>query len=180
MSSLLSQDYFQLFGLPPSFDVDRQALADTYRELQRAVHPDKFANASDRERRLSVQQAAQINEAHRVLKDPIARARYLLELNGIEFDEHDTAMDPMFLMEQMELRETLSELREAADPMAKLDSVRAEGESREKTLLKELSELFAREPADLSAGPELIRKLQFMKKLLDEATEIEEELLDAI
>lgn len=180
MSELLTQDYFQLFQLPRSFELDRQALADTYRELQRAVHPDKFAHASDRERRLSVQQAAQINEAYRVLKDPIARARYLLELQGHAFDDHQTAMDPMFLMEQMELRERLSELRQGDDPLAELEQLRAEGETRNKALLQELNALFADPSADLVQAAELIRKLQFMRKLLDEATEIEEELLDAL
>jgi len=81
------RNHFELFGLPVAFEVDMTRLAETYRELQRALHPDRFANASDRERRLSVQQAARVNEAYQILRSPLRRARYLLELRGVEFDE---------------------------------------------------------------------------------------------
>ena len=75
-----------------------------YRELQRVVHPDRYANATDQERRLSMQGATRVNEAFQVLKDPIARARYLLLLNGIDLDaEKDNTTDAAFLMEQLEL-----------------------------------------------------------------------------
>ena len=113
-----TQNFFELFGLPVSFEVDIQQLSERYRDLQRAVHPDKFANASDRERRLAVEKAAQINEAFQTLKSPMNRARYMLEIRGVDFDnERDTHLDPMFLMEQMELREALGEERVVAYDM---------------------------------------------------------------
>ena len=96
------QTHFELFELPVSFDLDLQELSQRYRELQRVVHPDKYANASDRERRLSVEKAAVINEAYQVLKSPQRRARYILELQSVSFDdEKDMALDPAFLMEQI-------------------------------------------------------------------------------
>ena len=67
-----------------TFDIDTAELAVRYRELQRRVHPDKFANASDQERRLSLQMTAQVNEAFQTLKDPVRRGRYLLSLRGVE------------------------------------------------------------------------------------------------
>ncbi|HKJ76321.1 MAG TPA: Fe-S protein assembly co-chaperone HscB, partial [Gammaproteobacteria bacterium] len=76
MQADFSQNYFELFGLPEGFEVDSETLSLRYRDLQRALHPDRFAGASDRERRLSVQQTARVNEAYRTLKDPLARARY--------------------------------------------------------------------------------------------------------
>ena len=87
----LSSSYFVLFGLPVSFDVDRKTLAERYRELQRTVHPDRFANAADSERRLSVQMAARVNEGFQTLKDPLARGRYMLELQGVERRYRDQA-----------------------------------------------------------------------------------------
>ena len=106
----LTQNHFELFGLPVAFDVDAQQLAERYRELQRILHPDRYANASDRERRLSIQHAAQVNEAFQTLKSSLRRARYLLQLKGVEFDdEKETHLDPAFLMEQMELREALAD-----------------------------------------------------------------------
>src|SRR5512141_1081809 len=105
------KNHFELFELPVTFDIDTDELAVRYRELQRRVHPDKYANASDQERRLSMQMTTMINEAFQTLKDPVWRGRYLLSLRGISLDDEiDTAMDPAFLTEQMELREELEEV----------------------------------------------------------------------
>ncbi|MDZ4262005.1 MAG: Fe-S protein assembly co-chaperone HscB, partial [Pseudomonadota bacterium] len=106
------QNYFELFGLPVSYDLDDNALTERYRDLQKVFHPDHFASASDQERRLSLQQAAQINSAYDTLRDPLARARYLLTLQGLEYnDESSTIRDMEFLEEQMELRERLADIR---------------------------------------------------------------------
>lgn len=175
---MLQQNHFELFGLEPGFELDLENIAERYRDLQRAVHPDKFANASDQERRLSVQQAAQINEAYHILKSPLARARYLLELQGITLDDNDTSMDPMFLMEQMELRESLAGIRGNSDPFASLMSLRDTIEAKEKGFVASLAEAFASgEQAALEGARETVRKLQFMEKLLSELEEMEEELV---
>src|SRR3990167_5428696 len=111
------KNHFELFGLPVAFDIDTDELAVRYRALQRRVHPDKFANASDQDRRLSLQMTALINEGFHTLKDPVRRGLYLLSLRGIDLgDETDTTMDPAFLLEQMELREELEEVRQADNP----------------------------------------------------------------
>ena len=116
MAAEFSTTHFELFGLPRSFDVDLELLDRNYRELQRKIHPDRFVNASDQERRISMQQATQINEGYRVLKDPLMRGRYLLELDGRDFDdERNTTSDTAFLMEQMELREALADVRGSED-----------------------------------------------------------------
>ncbi len=116
--------HFELFGLPQSFAIDRQRLDARFRELQRTVHPDRFAAAGDLERRWSAQQATRINEAYQILKDPLRRGRYLLELAGIAHDdEHRTTRDVAFLMEQMELREALAEVRSAPDAFAVLGEI---------------------------------------------------------
>jgi molecular chaperone HscB len=86
-------------------------------------------------------------------------------------------MDPMFLMEQMELREALDAAPAAADPFAALDKVRSAAEATERTLVEELAALFLRDDAAaLEQAPERLRKLQFMRKLLDEVDEREDDL----
>ena len=173
----MNENYFQLFGLPVGFAVDAEALALRYRDLQRAAHPDRYAGASERERLLSVQQASLINEGYRTLKDPLARAAYLLELNGITLSDTDTRMDPLFLMEQMELREALEAAPRAADPHAALDQVRGIAEATERRLVEELAALFQQgDCAALQQAPERLRKLQFMRKLLDEVDAREDDL----
>ncbi len=181
MQADFNKNHFELFGIEPGFEVDREQLAVNYRELQRVTHPDRFANASDHERRLSVQHTAHINEAYRVLKNPLSRARYLLELNGIVWDESDTAMDPAFLMEQMELREALAAVNGAADRFAALDQVRGQIEQREDGFIKRLQELFADGSATaLGEARDVARKLQFMQRLGGEVSQLEEDLVDAV
>ena len=179
-----TQTHFELFELPVSFEVDLQDLSQRYRELQRVVHPDKFVNASDHERRLSVENAALINDAYQILKSPQRRARYMLELQSVSFDdEKDTALDPAFLMEQIELREALAELSQTADPMASLNAIMVDIKSRIKDILKQLATGLEQDHLDdsqKSSLKQLIHKMQFLNKLQQEAEYQEENLLDAI
>lgn len=174
----VSQNHFELFGLPVSFDIDGELLSLRYRDLQKEAHPDRFANASDQQRRLSVQLAAQINEAVRVLKSPLARARYLLELKGIVLDDTDTRMDPGFLMEQMELREALAEIPQAKAPFDALEQLRDQLEARERELIASLRRDFDDgAAAALARARDTVRKMQFIQRLLGEAEALDEELV---
>ncbi len=86
-----------------AFGLDLEQLATRYRELARGVHPDRFADASEREQRLALEQSASLNEAYQTLKSPPKRARYLLAMNGGELPLEVTVHDPEFLMQQMQL-----------------------------------------------------------------------------
>lgn len=179
-----TQTHFELFELPVSFDVDLSQLNQRYRELQRVVHPDKFVNASDRERLLSVEKAALINEAYQILKTPQRRARYMLELQGISFDdEKDMALDPAFLMEQIELREALSELSQATDPVVTLNNIMADIEKRITVVIAQLREGLVQGQLDQvqkSSLKQAVHKMQFLNRLREEAEYQEENLLDAL
>lgn len=182
MAAESTRTHFELFDLPRTFDVDRAQLDARFRELQRTVHPDRFVTASDLERRLSAQQATRINEGYRILKDPLARGRYLLELAGVHHDdEHRTTRDAAFLMEQMELREALGEVRAVADPFAALGGIMDRIGSDIDALVAGLSGLFAAgDAASLDAAGEALMKLQFFRRLQDEAVELEVTLEDEL
>ena len=124
------KNHFELFDLPVSFDIDTNTLAERYRELQRTVHPDKFASAPNRERRLAMQKATQINEAFQILKKPLTRAAYLLQLHGIDTNQQNTTMDSEFLMTQMELREELAE-RSFEDLISEYQDLDPEGAAKQ-------------------------------------------------
>lgn len=177
-----TQNHFELFGLPVSFAVDQSKLAGHYRELQRTVHPDRYANASDQERRLSVQRAAQINEAFQTLKSPIRRARYMLEMRGEKFDDQrDMALEPAFLMEQMELREGLAEIPHNEAGLLQLGKLQDDIRMRVKQLTAELNELFADDSSEsLTKARANMHKLQFMDKLQQEAENVEEDIANAL
>jgi len=175
----LSENHFALFGFPVDFTIAQDQLVQRYRELQQTVHPDRFASASDQERRLAMQRATQINEGYQTLKDPLARARYLLELSGVSWDdEQETMADPAFLMEQMERRETLAEAREQNDPLATVGGLLDELGADVRAMTGELTESFA--APDLDRAKTLVRRLQFLYKLRSEAEALEADLEDEL
>ncbi len=177
-----SKNYFELFGLPLDYSIDVGELSDNYRNLQRVVHPDRFASGSEQERRLSMQGATLINEAFQTLKDPMLRARYLLSLHGIDVgDGRDATQDMEFLMEQMELREQLSEVKEQADPLDIVAKIISAIDGKLKALIEQITEQFASAaPEHLELARETVLKMQFLQKIHQDAESLEAELEDAL
>jgi molecular chaperone HscB len=104
-----SEDFFSLLGLPRHFALDVRELERHFRDRSRSLHPDRFAKAESRERRLSLERATRLNDAYRYLKDWRLRAAYLLKLAGTDvFAEGRTFADPEFLEEQLEWREAMA------------------------------------------------------------------------
>jgi len=158
------QNHFELFDLAPGYALDSAALEAAYRGIQARVHPDRFAHASDAERRASMQWTTRVNEAYRTLKSPVQRARYLLELNGVDVAfETNTSMPTEFLVQQMELREALERAGDAKDAAA-LDALRGELRAERLVMERALAEAIdARRDYAGAAG--LVRKLMFLEKL---------------
>jgi molecular chaperone HscB len=180
MTDVLSQNYFELFEIPVSYDVDIKQLQHRYRDLQKAVHPDRYANASSQERRLSMQQTSLINQALHTLKHPVERAVYLLQLKGVDFTmDNETTMDAAFLMEQMEMREKLESIRQQHDPLAELDSMQADIRSKMTAMAEKFKQAYQSDEFD--DAREVVRKLQFLNKAKNEIDEltatIEDELI---
>jgi len=173
-----SQNHFDLFGLPVSYRVDGDLLAERYRALQQALHPDRYAAVGDRERRLSMQASIRVNEAFETLKDPLARARYLLSLHtGDQGDKQESTQDAAFLMEQMELREALAEVKDRPDPLAAVGEILDRIADNSNLLVGELETLLEAPSAqDLKTARGLVRKLQFAAKCRVEAEDLEAEL----
>ncbi len=177
-----SKNYFELFGLPVGYVVDANALSERYRELQRIVHPDRFATASDQERRLSVQGAALINEAYETLKDPVARGGYLLTLHGVEMDAHnESTQDMAFLMQQMELREELEGVRNQPDPYQAVLHISNRVNKQITGLVGQMAVQFETPTSEqLEAAREILRKMRFLQKLRSEAENMAADLEDEI
>ncbi len=174
----LSQNFFELFGLPVSYTIDNTVLRERYRDLQRSVHPDRYASASQQEQRLAMQGSTFINEAFETLKDPLGRARYMLRLHGIDVDaDRETTKDTAFLMEQLELREALSEIRQQADPLGAVADFVDTVSGKLNRVIHEMETDFENPAADkLDAIRENVRKMQFLRKLHQEAESVEAEL----
>ncbi|MFY9994681.1 MAG: co-chaperone HscB [Leclercia sp.] len=169
-------DYFTLFGLPAGYEIDIQALATRFQDLQRQYHPDKFASGTQAEQLAAVQQSATINQAWQTLRNPLSRAEYLLSRHGFDLSsEQHTVRDTAFLMEQLELREELDEIEQAKDD-ARLEGfiqrVKGMFDSRHQQMVTQLNN----ETWDVAADS--VRKLRFLDKLRSSAEQLEEKLLD--
>ncbi|NTS75455.1 co-chaperone HscB [Catenovulum sp. SM1970] len=173
-------NYFELFDCPVSFDLDKSELTQRYHSLQKQCHPDKHANASEQEKLAIVQKAAQINDAFDTLKTPIKRAEYMLQLRGIDMQhETKTLQDPMFLMQQMEYRERLEDIKTSDNALDELMAFEDDVATERKAMLKQLQTQIEQltEQADLAAADQ-IRKLKFIEKLQQELSRLEDELVE--
>ncbi len=159
-----SRNHFELFGLPQRFRFDAASLDSAYHRLQVEVHPDRFATAGEAQQRLALQSSARVNEAYRALKDPVARAQYLLSLHGVDtFDETDTALDFDFLERQLERREAAAAAAESGDAPALealLDAAQAEAREAE----RQIASLLDVDSA-WDAARARVRELRFLAKV---------------
>jgi molecular chaperone HscB len=152
----------------PLFRIDLRALGERFRELQARAHPDRFVHAGESERRVSLQWATKINEAYQMLKNPLSRARYLLDRAGQNVDKGG-AMPPEFLMEQVEWREAVAEARQAR-AAAELERLRHRVRQRMNAGYEKLAELIDDE-RDPATAADQVRRLMFLEKLLSEIDE---------
>lgn len=172
-----SQSYFQLFDLPVRFAVDGSALGERYRQLQKELHPDRFASAPDHEQRIAVQYSAFVNEAYDNLSRPLPRAVYLLELAGMSREDISAQkVDGGFLIEQMELREKLESIHDLVDPDTVLDHLVTEISGDIKIHQVEFETAYNQ--SDLPGAASACVKMQYLEKLLQEAEQIESDLMD--
>ena len=164
MTPNIAQDHFSLFGLPSAYVLDAVSLERAYREIQARIHPDRFVNSGEAEKRASMQWATRVNEAYRTLKDPVLRAKYLLEQAGLDVGfETNTAMAPAFLMRQMELRESLEEAKDTSA----LDALSAQL-SKDRQRLETLLAAKIDGEKDYPAAIGTLRELQFLARFGEE------------
>ena len=171
------KNYFQLFDLPEDFALDQVQLGKRYRQLQKELHPDRYASGSAHEQRLAVQYSALVNEAYATLRKALPRALYLLELAGMsQEDIAGQQIDGGFLMAQMDLREKLVSLAEMVDPETALEHLVTEIGVDVNQLREQFSCAYA--AGELSAAASACVKLQYLEKLLLEAEQMESRLID--
>ena len=100
-------NYFMLFGLPVSIELDIDALRAKYQQLQVATHPDRFIAAPASAQRLALEMTSRVNRGYQILQNPMLRAVYFLKLLGVTVFTDHPVMAPEFLMKIMDWKETL-------------------------------------------------------------------------
>jgi molecular chaperone HscB len=153
----LTQNFFEIFNLPVLFNIDIDMLNHQYRTLQKTIHPDRFVNATDAEKKQSLQKSTQINDAYQVLKDPIKRASHIINLHQV-FKEN--TLPPDFLMQQMEWEEELETINDLEQIQLFSDKI-----EEEKKILMELLAMDLDEKKDWESATNVIGKLKFITNL---------------
>ncbi|MDQ3060338.1 MAG: Fe-S protein assembly co-chaperone HscB [Pseudomonadota bacterium] len=160
----LQSNDFELFSLAPQFEQDRATLDARWKDLQREAHPDKFAAQGAAAQRVAMQWSVRINEAYQRLKNPLARASYLCELNGAAINaENNTAMPAQFLMQQMEWREALDEAKSVAD----LEKIAAQARTSERGQMARIEQALDVQK-DFAEAARQVRSLMFIERFASE------------
>ena len=102
-----SANHFAVLGLEPRMTQDRATIEKRFREISQRVHPDRFARSSAVERKLALLHTERVNEAYRALRATQSRAEHLMEIVHAAPPEGSKARDPGFLMEMLELQESV-------------------------------------------------------------------------
>ncbi|MDK2124648.1 Fe-S protein assembly co-chaperone HscB [Parachitinimonas caeni] len=177
MSFDFSDNHFSLFGLPVQFRQDVVDIEAVYRTLQAQYHPDRAVTGSDSDKRFALQAATHINDAFHTLKSPLARARYLLKLQGFDTQEEtNTSMPADFLMQQMEWREAIAEAKQTHD-LDELEALATQLRSESRSLTTLIAGLID-DKQDFNRAGLVVRKLRFIEKLEQEIGDAIEALLD--
>ncbi len=173
---LTGKSFFDVFSISATFQVDLNALADQYRELQAQVHPDRVAGGTEQQKLQAIQAASYLNEAYETLRSPQRRAAYLLQLRDIDVDQVDQSdLSPALLLEQIELREQLEELPRDESGLDRLEQLRESIKKRQ----VESQEQFARfiKHENLVEAKKRYYEMQYFAKLTTEIESLEEDLL---
>ena len=115
-------DHFLTFGIDRTFNVDRDRLEKRFHELQSQSHPDRHVSAETERREQALAESSDINAAYRALREPIPRAKHLVELYGFPISDQKS-VPPGLLMTVMEAQEKIAEFENAKDREAKQDAM---------------------------------------------------------
>jgi molecular chaperone HscB len=148
------KSFFEIFTLSTRFEIDLNDLETKYLEFQKQFHPDAASTAD-------IEQSITINEAYKILSNPISRASYILQLNGIDLenDSHAPKPDQTTLLEILELQEIVAEITPE-----KIENLKKELNAKIKSLLSEVA--LALENKDFAKASQILIRTKYFDKTL--------------
>lgn len=157
------QNLFEILGLPVAFELNLKTLERSYFDAQRQWHPDRFVGKPESERADAAHRSVLINDAYETLKNPLERARHMLELRGVFID--DTTNPPAdLLMEMMELRERI---HDSAEDGKTLFVIIEDIKKRAAISTQAITDAFATD--DIKAAEEEVLRFGYLGKAMEEA-----------
>jgi molecular chaperone HscB len=102
-------NYFELFEIPPQFEVDTKKIKPKFLELSRKFHPDFHTNEDEAGLQRVMEISSAVNKGWQVFQDPMATLQYVLEMIGSISEQENVKLSGDFLMEMMELNEQITD-----------------------------------------------------------------------
>lgn len=99
------REAFEALGLSPAWRLQEPAIREAQRRVAARWHPDRFADAAERD--AAQRRVAMANAAAAALADPLARGQALLDLFAPVPCPSEPRPQPTFLMRMMALREAI-------------------------------------------------------------------------
>lgn len=161
MGYICCMNYFELFEMPVTLEIDPGKLAKKYFELQKKYHPDFYTQASEYEQEEALEISSQLNKALKVFKDRDETIKYVLQLKGLLEEEEKYQLPPDFLLEMMELNEELSD-----DSAARIASIEKELYSEIGSIIENYNDERIREQ-ELQKLKAYYYKKKYLKRILD-------------
>jgi molecular chaperone HscB len=160
-------NYFELFGIEPSFTIDTATIKKKFYELSRANHPDFFGGGTEEEQNTALEQSATINEAYKTLQNKDQLIKYILGLKGLIQEEEKYQLPPDFLMEVMDLNEQVMELDKA--DTAAVAAIKAAANNLQNEIYEAIEPVMANYSESVTTEKELlqVKDYYFKKKYLD-------------
>ncbi|NNF34834.1 MAG: Fe-S protein assembly co-chaperone HscB [Saprospiraceae bacterium] len=159
-------NYFEHFGIPMSFLIDEGELKKKYLAMSRQLHPDFYTLEDHITQEIILEKSSLNNEAYKVLKDPMSRMKYILELTGHLEAEGEQSIPQDFLMEMMDINESLMELSMDPNPEGEM-RIREEIASIEDGLKADVEPIFKEyETAPDSTDLTIVKEFYFKSKYL--------------
>lgn len=150
------KNFFEIFEIPQRFEIDSEQLEQKYFKFQKRFHPDNASFAD-------IEQSIIVNQAYKILSNSIARASYILQLNGIDIENDSRAPKPDLA--------TLEEILELQEMVAEISANQAQNlsknlQQRIKLLLQEVATKLENKEFEVAAQV-LIKTKYFDKTLRD-------------
>ena len=167
-------NYFDFFGLPHKLNLDGKDLESRFYALSKQWHPDRFARASEDQRRISENATATLNDGYRTLREPILRAEYLLKEHGFDIGEQKSSHVPPELLE--EVFELNMALEDVESSRSELEEARRKFVAMREEIDRELFAQFAaydekQDQASLEKIRAILNRRKYIRNLVNQVAQ---------
>ena len=164
------RNFFDLFDLPVSVDVNIDKLEINYKKLQKGLHPDNFVNATSVEQTSALRISSQVNDGYKILKNIETRIEYILTIKGFSIDDSVTFKDKVFLMKQLEISDFIESVSSDNHDKSQIDLFIKEIGKNMHDLILDIKKLIDANKYD--DAYENLSKLKFYKKSINQLNNV--------